>query len=146
MLVLAAAILLAVFVSLLMLIRRPAAPGGSAAPPSATSSQDEKAYASALSTADPRMSAAQNFLGQEVTYLDAKLSNNGTRTMRSVEIQMEFHDSLGQVVLRETSHPVNRRVPPLKPGETRAFRVAFEHMPLDWNQAPPSITIKSLSF
>lgn len=145
MLVLAAAILLAVFVSILMLIRRPAAPAGPDAP-SASSSQEEKAYLSALTATEPRMSAAGNFLGQEVTYLDAKLSNNGARAVRNVEVQMEFHDSLGQVVLRETSHPVNRRVPPLKPGETRVFRVAFDHMPVDWNQAPPSIVVKSLSF
>jgi hypothetical protein len=59
---------------------------------------------------------------------------------------MEFADILGQVVLRETARPVNPQTPPLKSGETRAFQVSFEHMPLDWNQAPPRIRVQWITF
>ncbi len=55
-------------------------------------------------------------------------------------------DTLNQVVLRETAHTITSRTPPLKPGEKRAFRVSFDHMPADWNQAPPTITVKYLGF
>jgi hypothetical protein len=41
---------------------------------------------------------------------------------------------------------VSARTPPLKPGETRAFRVTFEHIPADWNQAAPTITPVYLEF
>jgi hypothetical protein len=50
------------------------------------------------------------------------------------------------VVLRETAHAITLRTPPLKPGETRSFRVSFDHMPADWNQAAPTITVKYLGF
>ncbi len=142
-LVIAAAVLVTAVISIVALLRRPALTNDRTLP---APSPDEKTYLSALMVADARMSAAQNFLGQEVTYLDAKLTNNGSRTVRSVEIQMEFHDTLAQVVLRDTYRPVNLHLPPLNPGEARAFRVAFDHMPLDWNQAPPTLTIKSVSF
>ena len=119
-------------------------PNGSIVPSSA--SPDEKTYLSALTVGDAQMSAAKNFLGQEVTYLDAKLTNSGNRRVRNVEIQMEFHDALAQVVLRDTYRPLNPHSAPLNPGETRTFRVAFDHMPVDWNQGPPTITIRSADF
>jgi len=49
-------------------------------------------------------------------------------------------DMLSQVILRERAHPVSERTPPLKPGESRAFRITFEHIPVDWNQAAPTMT------
>jgi hypothetical protein len=52
-------------------------------------------------------------------------------------VELNFVDTLNQVVLRETAHPLADRTTPLQPGETYAFRVTFDHMPADWNQAPP---------
>ncbi len=85
------------------------------------------------------MSAARNFLGDMVTYLDAKITNTGTKIVRELELRLEFVDSLNQVVLCETAHPITLRTPPLKPGDTRLLHLTFEHMPADWNQAPPTI-------
>ncbi len=92
------------------------------------------------------MSAAENFLGHTVTYLDAQVTNQGTRAVRQIELELVFVDMLNQVVLRETARPVTLRGPALKPGQTRAFQVSFEHMPADWNQAPPTITPKQVQF
>jgi hypothetical protein len=92
------------------------------------------------------MSAAENFLGHTVIYLDGQVSNRGNRAIRGLGIRMEFVDMLNQVVLRERAHPLNPRAPPLKPGETRAFRVTFEHLPLEWNQAAPTIAVESVEF
>jgi hypothetical protein len=101
---------------------------------------EEKAYLSSIEISDPRMSAADNFLGDTVTYLDAKVMNKGMRGVQRLDLRLEFLDTLNQVVLREVAHPVTRRTAPLKAGEAREFRVSFEHMPADWNQAPPRVT------
>ncbi len=113
-----------------------AAPGSPAKP---APSAEQKAYFASLEFTDLHMSAAENFLGNTVTFLDARVANKGSKTIHHLDVELNFVDILNQVVLRETAHPVTNRVPPLKPGEVRAFRVSFEHMPIDWNQAPPSI-------
>ena len=84
------------------------------------------------------MSAAANFLGDTVTYLDGNVTNQGAKLVRRLDVELNFVDTLNQVVLRETAHPLADRATPLQPGETKAFRVTFEHMPVDWNQAPPT--------
>jgi hypothetical protein len=86
------------------------------------------------------MSVAQNFLGDNVTYLDARVRNEGTKTVRRLDLDLTFVDMLSQVILRERAHPVSERTQPLRPGESRAFRVTFEHIPVDWNQAAPTMT------
>ena len=101
-------------------------------------SAEQKAYLASLVFADLRMSAAANFLGDTVTYLDGSVTNKGAKRVRRLDVELNFVDTLNQVVLRETAHPLADRATPLQPGETHAFRVTFEHMPVDWNQAPPT--------
>jgi hypothetical protein len=101
--------------------------------------EEQKAYLPQLEFTGAHMSAAENFLGNSVTYLDARVTNKGAKTVSRLDVDLTFVDTLNQVVLRERAHPVSPRTQPLKPGESRAFRVTFEHMPVDWNQAPPSM-------
>ena len=108
-------------------------------PPGALTAE-ERAYLQHIVISDARVSAATNFLGDMVTYVDAKMTNTGMKPVRELDVRLEFSDMLNQVVLRETTHPLTPRMPPLAPGETRAFRTTFERMPAEWNQAPPSIT------
>jgi hypothetical protein len=103
-----------------------------------TLSAEQKAYLASLAFNDFHMSAAVNFLGDTVTYLDGSVTNQGTKAVRRLNVELNFVDSLNQVVLRETAHPLADRATPLRPGETQAFRVTFEHIPADWNQAPPT--------
>jgi hypothetical protein len=81
-----------------------------------------------------------------VTYVDAKMTNTGTKPVRELDIRLEFSDMLNQVVLREVKHPITPRMPPLAPGEIRPFRATFERMPTEWNQAPPAIAPLALRF
>ncbi len=115
-------------------------------PPKAALTAEEGAYLQHIVVTEARMSAAKNFLGDMVTYLDAKLTNTGAKKARELELRLEFVDTLNQVVLREAAHPITLRTPPLKPGETRALHVTFEHMPVDWNLAPPTITPTRVRF
>ena len=108
--------------------------------------EEQQAYFHQLEFTDAHMSAAENFLGASVTYLDARVTNKGTKTVQRLDLDLTFVDTLNQVVLRERARPVTPRTPPLKPGEARAFRVTFEHMPVDWNQAAPTMTPVYLQF
>ncbi len=107
---------------------------------------EERVYLRHIEITEAKVSAATNFLGDMVTYLDAKVTNTGARPIRQLDLRLEFSDMLNQVVLREAAHPITAHTPPLKPGETRPFRVTFEKMPAEWNQAPPVITPVGLHF
>lgn len=116
-------------------VTRPAAAGGGRPEMSA----EQRDYLAALAFSDLRMSAAANFLGDTVTYLDGSVTNKGSKLVHRLDVELNFVDTLNQVVLRETAHPLADSTAPLRPGETHAFRVSFDHMPVDWNQAPPSV-------
>lgn len=115
-------------------------------------SAEAKTYLSQIEISPPQLSRWQNYLGQTVTYLDATLSNRGPRTLLALELTIEFHDAYRRVVLRETLRPIgasrispaDRRSVPLPPGQTRAFRASFEHIPADWDGLPPQIRITGL--
>ena len=111
-------------------------------------------YAANLAISDVAMSTAANFAGQEVTYIEGKIKNNGTKSVSNVLVQFVFHDSLGQVAQREpgqrlmvitTREPYIDTAPlinaPLRPGQTKEFRQTFEHVSADWNMHLPEITI-----
>jgi hypothetical protein len=123
-------------------VTRPAMVAASRPPLSA----GQKTYLASIAFADFHMSAAANFLNDTVTYLDGSVTNQGSKPVRNLDVELDFVDSLNQVVLRETAHPLADRAAPLQPGETLAFRVTFEHMPVDWNQAPPSAKAVYLEF
>lgn len=109
-------------------------------------SKDEETYLQAITLTDARMSAAQNFLGDTVTYIDARVTNRGSQLVRRLDIQLEFHDLLKQVVLREKAHVVSLRTQPLKAGEARSFRITFEHLPTDWDGLPPTMVPTRVEF
>jgi len=109
-------------------------------------STEQKAYLDSLTFADLRVSAAVNFLGTTVTSLDGSVTNKGAKLVRRLDVELNFVDTLDQVVLRETAHPLAARATPLQPGETRAFHVSFDHMPADWNQAPPTVRTVYVEF
>lgn len=122
-----------------------------------TNSTTVDPYASSLLISEPAMSTAANFAGQEVTYLEGKITNNGTKTVNNAIVQIVFHDSLGQVVQKEsqpvmvitTRDPYIDTAPltsaPLKPGQTREFRLTFEHVSADWNVHLPEIKVVKTS-
>ncbi|MCU1309452.1 MAG: hypothetical protein JWO20_577 [Candidatus Angelobacter sp.] len=107
-------------------------------------------YASQLKISDGSMSAAENMLGGEVTYIEGNITNTGDKTVAGATVEVTFKNSLGQVVQRQTEPLwiVQRREPavdvavaPIKPGETREFRLSFEHISTDWNRQFPDLRI-----
>jgi hypothetical protein len=114
-------------------------------------------YAGNIVVSGEAMSTANNFAGQQVTYIEGKITNNGSKTVNSALLQITFHDSLGQIAQKETQRVmvITTREPyidtaplnsaPLKPGQTREFRQTFEHVTADWNMQAPDLAIVKTS-
>jgi hypothetical protein len=144
--VIVAAVMVALLVAFIFLQYTATPRRGSSGGVQRTLTEEQKAYLPLVEFTDVRMSAAENFLGDTVTYLDGRVTNKGKRVVRRIDVELRFVDMLNQVVLLETAHPVTERTTPLKPAEARTFRVTFDHMPADWNQAPPAMTPTCVEF
>jgi hypothetical protein len=107
---------------------------------------EAQAYLQQITVSDARMSAADTPLGTAVTYLDAIIANKGSQTVRELDMRLEFVDMTGQMILRQTVRPVTSETPALKSGEVRPMHVSFDHMPAEWNQAPPAFTPVYIGF
>lgn len=106
----------------------------------------EQAYATKLQFGNFGISRAQNYLHQEVTRLSLDATNSGGRALREIEVTVEFHDAVGQIVLRETRRILNAAAPPLAPGRSRTFEISFEHLPDLWNRQAPAVRVTGLQF
>lgn len=106
----------------------------------------EQAYAPKLQIENLTLSAAENFLHQEVTTLAGSITNPGDQPLDNVEVTIEFSDQLGQVVLRETRELFTSPSPPFGPGERRDFEISFEHIPPSANVQQPAIRVSGILF
>ena len=106
--------------------------------------EDALAYASQVSLTELRMSAEANFLGQEVVYLDGKITNNGSKAVRQLVVRLFFYDVLSQVVLKEDREVLRSTSAPLAPSEARDFQLRMDRLPLSWNQGAPQWQLISL--
>lgn len=114
-------------------------------------------YAAKLQISDVKMSQAQNFVGASVTYIDGNIANSGEKTVIHAVARVTFKDLYGQVAqiedvpikLLQTNGPypdtADLAVAPLASGETKPFRLIFEHVSEQWNQAPPELRIIDVS-
>jgi hypothetical protein len=114
-------------------------------------------YAAYLKISDLKMSQAENFVGASVTYIDGTISNNGPKTVTHATVHVTFKNSLDQVVQSEdlpiqvlqTSGPypdtVDLKASPLAPGQSKPFRLTFEHVSDDWNHAYPEVKIMDVT-
>ena len=114
------------------------------APEVRTVSGGDPAYASQVQITDLHLSAEENFLGQQVVYLDGKIGNRGFQLIRQLRIRLFFRDTLNQVVLRDEQEILGGRSEPLRPGQTRSFQIRFDRIPDSWNLQVPQFEIVSL--
>ena len=111
------------------------------------------AYAANLKFSDLKTSAAQNFAGQTVSYIDGAITNTGDKTVIHAMVQITFKDELGQTAQRDelairvlrTGGPydeaVDLNLSPLAPGESKPFRLTFENISAQWNHAYPDLQV-----
>jgi hypothetical protein len=149
----AVALLVAIVGAAFLLSSRSPAPA-----PAATDVSPLHPYAAQLRFTDLQMSTAQNFVGATVTYLEGKVANTGDKAVSGAMVEAIFRNSLGEMVQKE-SQPlmyIHARKPytdtsdlhanPLKPGETREFRLTFDHISADWNHGFPELRVTAVSF
>lgn len=110
-------------------------------------------YAGSLPISDVKMSESGNLAGGKVTYIDGHITNNGNKTVSGVSVQVLFRNVANEVAQNETQplkwirtrdpyvdlEPVSAA--PLKPGDSRDFRMIFDTVTPDWNGAYPEIRI-----
>ena len=108
-------------------------------------------YSANIKFSDLKMSAAENFVGASVTYLDGTITNAGDKVVSHVVVHITFKDAMGQtaqledmpVRVVETVGPypdaVDLSVAPLAPGQSKTFRFTFEHVTSDWNREYPAL-------
>jgi hypothetical protein len=116
------------------------------------------AYATNLKFSDFKMSAAENFVGSTVSYIDGTVTNSGDKTVTRIVLDVVFKDELGQVAQDEPDAPlrvlktsgpypeaVDLSVAPLGPGQSQPFRLTFDHISAQWNRQYPEIRITDLT-
>ncbi|MGH9748128.1 MAG: FxLYD domain-containing protein [Candidatus Acidiferrales bacterium] len=140
----AGAIVVLLILGGVVLLSRGSHPAGQVAAVKLPYGAAEQTYAEHVHFKDIQMAKANNFLNQEFTYVAGTLSNDGARTIRALEVTVEFHDPFNQVILREAEQLVGAKDQPLGGGQRRDFQVTLEHVPVEWNQQYPSIRVTGL--
>jgi hypothetical protein len=114
-------------------------------------------YAANLKLSDFKMSAAENFVGATVSYIDGTVTNTGSQTVTHVALRVLFKDEMGQLAQREDTalkvvksngaypEPVDLNVSPLGPGQSQPFRLTFESISAQWNHQYPEIQITDVT-
>jgi hypothetical protein len=111
-------------------------------------------YAANIKLSDFKMSAAENFVGSTVSYIDGTVTNSGNKTLTHLVVDVVFKDEVGQLAQDEpdvplrvmrTSGPypeaVDLTVAPLGPGQSQPFRLTFDRISAQWNHQYPEIRI-----
>jgi len=110
-------------------------------------------YAAKLNLSDLKMSAAENFVGARITYIDGTVTNTGEKTVTHAAVHVAFKNSLGEVAqaddvvlyILKTAGPypdtVDLHLLPLAPGQSAPFRLTFDHISNDWDRAYPDLKV-----
>jgi len=119
--------------------------GGPAAVGKLPFGSTEQAYSAQIQFQNGQMSQATNFLNQEFTYVGGTVTNGGPRTVKALDVMVEFRDPFNQVVLRDPQRIILTDSQPLKAGESRDFNVTLgAHLPTEWNRQYPTFRITGL--
>ncbi|HME35948.1 MAG TPA: DUF2393 family protein [Candidatus Sulfotelmatobacter sp.] len=115
-------------------------------------------YIASLKLSDFKMSAAENFVGHTVSYIDGAITNVGNKTVTHVVVEVTFKDEMGQVAQQEPEmslqvirtngaylEPVDLSVSPLAPGQTQPFRLTFDSISAQWNRQYPEIRVTDVA-
>ncbi len=128
-------------------------------PQSAQTEAPQPPYASNLKISGLKLSAAENFVGATVSYLDGQITNTGDQTVTACRVEAVFRNSMGEIVQKETQplmllhtrtgYGYQDLMPlsaaPLDPNQVRDFRLTFEHISADWNRGYPELRVVALT-
>jgi hypothetical protein len=105
---------------------------------------EEQAYAQRIHFVDIQLAHATNFLNQDFTYVAGAISNDGDRTVRALELTVEFHDPFKQVILRESQQVIGPDTGTVGGGQRHDFQMTLEHLPATWNHENPALRVTGL--
>ena len=137
-------VLIGLLVVAVILYSRYAGSTANAKPQPLPMGPQEQAYVANIKFNDPKMSRASNYLNQEVTFIFGTLENDGPRSIKQIEVTIEFHDVFNQVVLRDTERLLAPAEDPLGPNQQRDFQLSYEHISDQWNVQYPTMKITGL--
>lgn len=136
-----------VILAIAYLLREPPKPAKTASP-----------YAANLKFSDFKMSAAENFVGSTVSYIDGTVTNSSDKTVTRLIVEVVFKDEVGQMAQDEPDVPlrvmrttgpypeaVDLSVSPLGPGQSQPFRLTFDHISAQWNRQYPEIKVTDIA-
>ena len=110
-------------------------------------------YLSSLKLGNFKMSAAENFIGATVSYIDGTVTNTADKTVTHIVVEVVFKDEMGQLAQREEvplqvlrsngayTEPVDVSMAPLAAGQSAPFRLTFERISTQWNHAYPDMRV-----
>ena len=145
--VLAGVVIVIFLIGLLVLLSRKKSSGPAVQDP----------YAAKVKLSDLKMSQAENFVGVSVTYIDGTVTNTGDKTLTHATVHVEFKNSLDQIVqvedlplrVLQTGGPypdaLDLSAAPLGSAQRKPFRLTFEHISADWNQAYPELQVTGVT-
>jgi len=110
-------------------------------------------YAVSLPMTAIQMSESSNLAGGKVTYIDGHIQNTGTRAIKSITVQVLFHNYNHEIAQNQTlpltfismrepyidTEPVSSA--PLAPGSSHDFRLIFDSVSPDWAGDTPEIRV-----
>jgi hypothetical protein len=117
-----------------------------APPPAPVLTAEAKQYVPNLSLTNVHMQAAESIVNQRLVEILGDVTNKGDKTVRLAEVTCVFHDLNGAELQRERVAIIGQTTGPLAPGATRPFRLAFDDLPDNWNQAMPGLVIAQIQF
>ena len=112
-------------------------------PPPPLLTPEAIAYLPRLPLTNVHMQAAESMINQRVIEILGDIRNDGDRTVRLAELTCVFKDYYGKDLQRERAVIVSA---PLAPGISKPFRLAFDDIPDNWNQAVPTLAIAQIQF
>lgn len=114
-------------------------------PPPPVLTQEAKDYLPNLKLSDVGLQAAESYINSSLVEVLGKVTNTGNRTVKLVQVNCVFRSVYRKPIYREMATVVGK-FGPLKPGETKPFRLAFENPPQGWNQDMPDLVIAQIQF
>ena len=117
-----------------------------APPPPPVLTPEARQYLPSLQLANVRMQAAESYLNARLIEIFGDIVNTGNRGVKSIQVTCVFRNFGNQEIARERVFVVSERGGVLKPGDNRAFRLAFDNVPNTWNEQMPTLVIAQIQF
>lgn len=99
------------------------------------------AYLGNVQATASAVSQAETMMAGSVIYVQGTITNRGHRAVTAAQATLRFVDPYGQLAQLSQATLVGPATGPLAAGQSRGFRVGFDHVSAQWNQAPPAVRI-----